>query len=70
MGFQLLSFSVTDKQGDGTMGRAPLSPRDCLVVKATAGAADDKRRVSIIWKEGPFWKLVQRERQRQTVGVM
>lgn len=52
------------------MGRAPLSPRDCLVVKATAGAADDKRRVSIIWKEGPFWKLVQRERRRQTVGVM
>lgn len=47
-GFQLLSVSVTDKQGDGTMGRRPVAPSDCLVVKPTAGASNDKRRVSII----------------------
>lgn len=53
-GFQLLSVSVTDKQGDGTMGRRSLSPYDCLVVKPTAGASDDKRGVSIIWRKGHF----------------
>lgn len=53
-GFQLLSVSVTDKQGDGTMGRRPFSPSDCLVVKPTAGVSDDKRRVSIISRKGHF----------------
>lgn len=53
-GFQLLSVSVTDKQGDGTMGRRPLASSDCLVVKPTAGASNDKRRVSIISRMGHF----------------
>lgn len=53
-GFQLLSVSVTDKQGGGTMGRRPVAPSDCLVVKPTAGASNDKRRVSIISREGHF----------------
>lgn len=53
-GFQLLSVSVTDKQGDGTMGRRSLAPSDCLVVKPTAGASNDKRRVSIILRKGHF----------------
>lgn len=53
-GFQLLSVRVTDKQGDGTMGQRPLAPSDCLVVKPTAGASNDKRRVSIISRKGHF----------------
>lgn len=35
------------------MGR-PVAPSDCLVVKPTAGASNDKRRVSIISREGHF----------------
>lgn len=53
-GFQLLSISVTDKQGDGTMGRRSLALSDCLVVKPTAGVSNDKRRVSIISRKGHF----------------
>jgi len=53
-GFQLLSVSVTDKQGDRTMERRSLAPSDCLVVKPTAGASSDKRRVSVISRKGHF----------------
>ncbi len=53
-GFQLLSVCVTDKQGDGTMGPTAACSADCLVVKRTAGASDDKRGVSIILRKGHF----------------
>lgn len=71
-GFQLLSVSVTDKQGDGTMGRRPLAPSDCLVVKPTAGASNDKRRVSIILRKGHFGKWFKEregEWQRRQWGL-
>lgn len=49
--------------------KRPLAPFDCLVVKPTAGAFNDKRWVNY-FKEGPFRKLAQREREAQeTVGV-
>lgn len=53
-GFQLLLVSVTDRQGDGTMGRRPLALSNCLVVKPTAGALNDKRGVSVILRKGHF----------------
>lgn len=71
-GFQLLSLSVTDKQRAGTMGRWPFTPSDCRVVKPTAGASDDKHRVSIISRKGHFgnWlKDKEPERREETVGV-
>lgn len=66
-GFQLLSVSVTHKQGGGTMGRRPLAPSDCLVVKPTAGASNDKRQVSIISRKGHFRNWF-RERERESGG--
>lgn len=71
-GFQLLSVSVTDKQGDGTMGRRPLALSDCLVVKPTAGASNDKRRMSIISRKGHFrnwFKEKEGEWQRRQWGL-
>lgn len=71
-GFQLLSISVTDKQGDGTIGRRSLALSDCLVVKPTAGVSDDKRRVSIISRKGHFgkwFKEKEREWQRRQWGL-
>ena len=71
-GFQLLSVSVTDKQGEGTMGRRPLAPSDCLVVKTTAGASNDKRRVSIISRKDHFrnwFKEKEGEWQRRQWGL-
>lgn len=68
--FQLLSVSVTDKQGDGTMGRQSLSPYDCLVVKATAGVSNDKCSVSIIWRKGHFRNLFKESGQGESGGYV
>lgn len=62
-GFQLLSVSVTDKHGDRTMRRRSLAPSDCLVVKPTAGASDDKRGVNY-FEEGPFWEIAAKRKKK------
>ena len=72
-GFQLLSVSVTDKQGDRTMERRSLAPSDCLVVKPTAGASNDKRKVSVISQKGHFrnwFKEKEGEWQRRRGGYI
>lgn len=63
-GFQLLSVSVTDKHKARTMGRQSFMPSDCLVVKPTAGASDDKRNVSIILKKGYFRNWFRGKRKK------
>lgn len=71
-GFQLLSLSVTDKPGAGTIGRWSSAPSNCLVVKPTAGALNDKRRASIMSRKSHFgnWLLDKEgERGKGTVGV-
>lgn len=71
-GFQLLSVSVTDRQGDRTMGRQPLTLSNCLVVKPTAGALNDKRGVSFVLRKGDYrngFKEREGEWQRRQWGL-
>lgn len=65
-----MSVSVTDKQKDGTIGRQSLSPYDCLVVKPTAGASNDKCSVSIIWRKGHFRNWFKESGQGDSLGYV
>lgn len=61
--------SQTNREMGQKERRSP-APSDCLVVKPTAGASDDKTPSVNYFREGPFQKLVQRGKDMESRGYI